>query len=116
MGRWVGRRTGDGTGRAAGCERSGMRSMRFGTGWLARLLRGRRLDRNPLRRGSDRVETAVLGVLLAAFLAVAPFAAHAAGSWGYASAARTAQAQRTSLYQVTATLLRSASVPSGYGS
>jgi len=88
---------------------------RLGTCWLARLLRGWRLDRNPLRRGSDRAETVVLGALLAAFLAVAPFAAHAAGNWGYASAARTAQAQRTSLYQVTATLLRSASVPSGYG-
>ena len=48
--------------------------------WLGRLLRGRRLDRNPLRRGSDRVETAIAGVLLAAFLAGAPFAAHAAGS------------------------------------
>ena len=54
--------------------------MRFRTSWLARLLRGRRLDRNPLRRGSDRVETVVLGALLAAFLAAAPFAAHAAGA------------------------------------
>ena len=52
--------------------------------WLGRLLRGRRLDRNPLRRRSDRAETAVLGVLLAAFLAGAPFAAQAAGSWTYA--------------------------------
>ena len=37
--------------------------------WLARLMRGWRLYRNPLRRRSDRVETVVLGVLLAAFLA-----------------------------------------------
>ena len=36
---------------------------RLGTSWLARLLRGRRLDRNPLRRGSDRAETVVLGAL-----------------------------------------------------
>ena len=93
-----------------------MRSMRVGTGWLARLLRGRRLDRNPLRRGSDRVETAVLGVLLAAFLAIAPFAAHAAGSWGYAAAARAAQAQRASLHQVSAALLRPEPVLSNYGS
>jgi hypothetical protein len=89
---------------------------RLGTGWLARLLRGWRLDRNPLRRGSDRVETVVLGALLAAFLAAAPFAAHAAGALGHDSAMRQAQAQRASLVQVTATLLRSAAVLTGYGS
>ena len=89
---------------------------RLGTGWLARLLRGRRLDRNPLRRGSDRAETVVLGALLAVFLAAAPFAAHAAGSWGYASAARAAQAQQASRLQVTATLSRPKAVLSGYGS
>jgi hypothetical protein len=73
-----------------------MSMMRFRTSWLARLLRGRRLDRNPLRRGSDRAETVVLGVLLAAFLAAAPFAAQAAGALGHDSAARQAQAQRAS--------------------
>ena len=90
--------------------------MKFRTGWLARLLRGLRLDRNPLRRGSDRAETIVLGALLAVFLAAAPFAAHAAGSWAHASAVRDAQAQRASLHQVTATLSRAAPVPSSYGS
>jgi hypothetical protein len=74
--------------------------------WLGRVLRGRRPDRNPLRRGSDRVETAMLGVLLAAFLAGAPFAAHAAGSWTYAASAREAQAQQAALHQVRATLLQ----------
>jgi hypothetical protein len=68
-----------------------MSTMRFRTSWLARLLRGRRLDRNPLRRGSGRAETIVLGALLAAFLAAAPFAAHAAGAWGHDSAARQAR-------------------------
>jgi hypothetical protein len=90
--------------------------LRLGTSWLARLLRGLRLDRNPLRRGSDRAETVVLGALLAAFLAAAPFAAHVAGSWAHASAVRDAQAQRASLHQVTATLLRAAPVLSSYGS
>ena len=74
-----------------------------------RLLRGRKVDRNPLRRGSDRVETAVLGVLLTAFLAGAPFAAHAAGSWAYATSAREAQAQQSALHQVRATLLQATS-------
>jgi hypothetical protein len=76
--------------------------------WLSRLLRGRRPDRNPLRRGSDRAETAIMGVLLAAFLAGAPFAAHVAGSWTYATAAREAQLQQATTYQVPATLLQTA--------
>ncbi|MGH3172798.1 MAG: Rv1733c family protein [Streptosporangiaceae bacterium] len=89
---------------------------KLGTSWLARLLRRLRLDRNPLRRGSDRAETVVLGALLAAFLAAAPFTAHAAGSWAHASAMRDAQAQQASLHQVTATLSRAAPVLSSYGS
>jgi heme A synthase len=75
---------------------------------LSRLLRGRRPDRNPLRRGSDRAETAMLGVLLAAFLAATPFAAHAAASWTYAASAREAQAQRAVIHQVQAILLQPA--------
>jgi hypothetical protein len=69
---------------------------------------GRRPDRNPLRRGSDRAETAMLLVLLAAFLAGAPFAAHAAGSWTYATSIREAQAQQAALRQVPATVLQAA--------
>jgi hypothetical protein len=41
--------------------------------WLAQLVRGWQLDRNPLRRACDRAETAVLGALLATFLAAVPF-------------------------------------------
>jgi hypothetical protein len=93
-----------------------MSTMRFRTSWLARLLRGRRLDRNPLRRRSDRAETILLGALLAGFLAAAPFAAHAAGAWGHDSAARQAQVQRASLVQITATLLRTAPILTGYES
>ena len=76
--------------------------------WLGRLLRGRRLDRNPLRRGSDRAETVMLGVLLAAFLPGASFAAHSAGSWTYATSMREAQAQQAAFHQVPATLLQAA--------
>jgi len=76
--------------------------------WLGRLVRGRRPDHNPLRRGSDRAETAMFGVLLAAFLVGAPFAAHAAGSWTYATSAREAQVQQAALHQVPATLLQAA--------
>jgi hypothetical protein len=76
--------------------------------WLGRLLRGRRPDRNPLRRGSDHAETAVLGVLLAAFLVGGPFVAHAAGNWTYAASLRQAQAQQAAFRQVPATLLQAA--------
>lgn len=92
------------------------RGHKLGTCWPARLLRGLRPDRNPLRRGSDRAEAVVLAALLAAFLVAAPVAAHAAGHWASASAARQAQAQRASLTQVTATLVRKAPIWSGYGS
>jgi hypothetical protein len=80
--------------------------MRLGTSQLARVLRRWRLDRNPLRRGSDRAETIVLGALLAAFLTAVPFAGHAAGSWAYHTFAREAQAQRAVVHPVRATLLR----------
>ena len=78
---------------------------------LARLVRRWRLDRNPLRRRSDRAETVLLGVLLAVFLAGAPFAAHAAGGWTYASSAREAQAQQATLHHVPATMLQTVRVP-----
>jgi hypothetical protein len=90
-----------------------MRSMRAwrgpGSTWLGRLARGLRLDRNPLRRGSDRTETAMLGVLVAVFLVGAPFTAHAAGSWTYATSTQQAQAQQAAFREVPATLLQAAS-------
>lgn len=101
--------------------RAGLRpSNRNGPGstWLGRLLRGLRPDRNPVRRWSDRAETALLGALLAIVLAGAPFAAHATGSWTYATFAREAQAQQAASRQVQATLLQAAAPWSaeGYGS
>jgi hypothetical protein len=88
--------------------------MRSRTSRLARLVRGRRLDRNPLRRACDRAETVVLGALLVGFFAAAPFAAHAAGSWAYAASAREAQAQRATLRQVPAMLLQAPSQAASY--
>ncbi len=75
---------------------------------LGRWLRRWRPDHNPLRRRSDRVETAALGVLLVAFLAGAPLVAHAAASWTYVTSAREAHAQQAALHQVPATLLETA--------
>jgi hypothetical protein len=82
--------------------------------WLSRLLRGWRLDRNPLRRRSDRVETVVFGVLLVVFGLAAPFAAHTAGNWAYAVSERQAQAQQATLHRVKATLLEKAAPWNGY--
>ncbi len=79
-----------------------------GRTWLGRLLRRLRPDRNPLRRRSDRAETAMLAALLAAFLAGAPFAAYAAGAWTHATNAREAQAQQSASHQVKAILLQTA--------
>jgi hypothetical protein len=51
----------------------------------------------------------VSGALLAGFLAAAPFAAHAAGSWAYATSAREAQAQQATIRQVPAILMQTPS-------
>jgi hypothetical protein len=71
-------------------------------------MRGRRPDRNPLRRTSDRVETYLLGGLLAASIAGAPFAAQAANHVTYAAMLRAEHAQQASRHQVRAELLQSA--------
>jgi len=73
--------------------------------YLSRLARGRRLDRNPLRRASDRAETVTLILLLLVFLAGAPLAALASGAWAHAAAQRTELAQSASRRQVTAVIL-----------
>jgi hypothetical protein len=81
-----------------------------GVSWLGRFVRGRRLDRNPLRRPSDRAESAVLAVLVIAFIVAAPFAALACGAWAHAIAHRVQATQQASRYQVPAVVLQ---VPDG---
>ncbi len=89
-----------------------MRSVRLRrqlhTTWASRWLRGRRPDRNPLRRGSDRAETAVFVLLLAAFIAAAPFAAYGAANWSHAASVRAERVQQASSRQVRAVLLEAA--------
>jgi hypothetical protein len=79
---------------------------------LGRFVRGRRPDRNPLRRGSDRVETVVLALLVIVFLTAAPFAALASGSWALARAHQAQLVERASSYQVPAVVLK-LDTPSG---
>lgn len=82
---------------------------------VGRFVRERRPDRNPLRRTSDRIETAVLAVLVVAFLAAAPFAAQAAGAWMGGVSHRTQIAQEASRREVQARVLTVASVSSAGG-
>lgn len=73
-----------------------------------RFVRGRRFDRNPLRRPADRAETFVLALPLVAFLVGAPLAALSSGSWAHAIAQRAELAQAASRRQVTAVVLTAA--------
>jgi len=77
----------------------------------ARLVRRWRLDRNPLRRTSDRVESVVVIALVVAFLFGAPLAARASGTWAQAAAQRAELAQQASRRQVTAVVLTAATAP-----
>lgn len=84
----------------------GARQRTIRSTWLGRFMRGRRPDHNPLRRASDRVETAVLAVLVIALLAAAPFAALAAGAWAHARAHDAQLSERASWHRVPALVLK----------
>lgn len=71
---------------------------------ISRWLRGLRPDHNPLRRASDRAESAILGLLLGAFLVGSPLLAIACGQWAASAALRMANAQQAARHQVTAVL------------
>jgi hypothetical protein len=75
---------------------------------LARLARWLGFDRNPLRRGTDRVEGALRLVMIILVVLAVPAASVAAGRWADHYALHRAQAQRAVNHQVTAVLLRDA--------
>lgn len=76
--------------------------------WIARAYRGRRLDRNPLRRPSDRAETLIGIWLLVLFAVTAPLIVHAAvTTTGHVASDARATALATS-HQVTATTVQAA--------
>ena len=75
---------------------------------LARLARWLGLDRNPLRRGTDRVESALRLLMILLVVTAVPAAAVAAGRWADHYALHRAQAQRAVDHQVTAVLLEDA--------
>jgi hypothetical protein len=75
---------------------------------LARLTRWLGFDRNPLRRGSDRVEGALRLVMIILVVVAVPAAAVAVGRWADHYALHWAQVQRAVNYQVTAVLMQDA--------
>ena len=88
-----------------------VRGMRIPGHWTAWLTRRIGLDRNPLRRGTDRAEAWLRITLVLAFLIGAPLACWGAGHWAGSVAPTAARAQQAGEHRVPATLLRGA--PSG---
>jgi hypothetical protein len=86
---------------------------------LARMSRWLGFDRNPLRRGTDRVEAVLRLVLIILLVAVIPAAAVAVGRWADHHALHRAQLERATDRLVTAVLLENApasGVPDPYTS
>jgi hypothetical protein len=75
---------------------------------LARLARWLGFDRNPLRRGTDRVEAVLRLVIILVAVVAVPTASVAAGRWADHYALHRAQLQRAVDHQVTAVLLTDA--------
>jgi hypothetical protein len=82
--------------------------------WPLRAVRGARPDRNPLRRGIDRLETCLLVGLFLAMAAVTPFAAPLAGHASYLSALQARQQQLLDRHQVRAVLTQNVGPVNGY--
>ena len=78
------------------------------TACWARCVRWLGLDRNPLRRTVDRVETAVRLAVIVLLVTAVPAAAVLAGRTADHVLQRQAHAQQTSNHQVTATLTQNA--------
>jgi len=77
---------------------------------LAPLARWLGLDRNPLRRGTDRIEATMRLVMVILLVAAVPVAAVAAGRWADHHARHQIQAQQAADHLVTAVLLQDAPV------
>ena len=82
--------------------------------WLPRMVRGARLDRNPLRRTTDRIQTCLLTMLFVALAVAGPFLASSASHVAYAGALQARQQQQASRHQVTAVLATDAPPADGY--
>jgi hypothetical protein len=84
------------------------RTDRTPDGWAARLTRWLGFDRNPLRRGTDRVEAALRLVLIILIVLVVPAAAVAAGQWADHRGLHQSQLKQATDHLVTAVLIQDA--------
>lgn len=75
---------------------------------MGRLWRELRPDRNPLRRGCDRAEAALLAALLGVFLVAVPLAAIIGGGRAYGAGMRVERAEQAARHPVPAVLLAAA--------
>ena len=81
---------------------------RIPAGRLARLARWLGVDRNPLRRRTDRIEAALRLVMMIMVVTAVPAAAVVAGQWADHAALNRAHAQQTANHLVNAVLLQQA--------
>jgi hypothetical protein len=81
---------------------------RWPEGRLARLARWAGFDRNPLRRGTDRIEAVLRLVMMVMLVAAVPAAAVVAGQRADHYALNRAHAQQAANHLVTAVLLQQA--------
>jgi hypothetical protein len=75
---------------------------------LARLARALGLDRNPLRRATDRAEAWIRAGLLAVFLIAGPMAALGAGHWAHHAGITAAQVPAAPTHRVKPAALQQA--------
>ncbi|MFC3960830.1 Rv1733c family protein [Nocardia jiangsuensis] len=81
------------------------------TGPLRRTCRRAGLDRNPMRRPEDRMQTVLAALLLLAFLASLPLAALLVAGPVYRAEVRAAAAEQAKLHPVRATVLTAEHAP-----
>lgn len=77
-------------------------------GWLVRIARGVRPDRNPVRRRSDRLETFIFAGSIVVAAVAAPFVVPAAAEASHSAAVSAQSAERTTRHQVEAILAQRA--------
>jgi hypothetical protein len=78
------------------------------------VVRGARLDRNPLRRAADRIQTCLLIGLFVALAAAVPFLVRTASRASYAGAMQTRAEQMATRHVVDAVLIVNASQSNGF--
>ncbi len=83
-------------------------------GWRWRSLRRLGFDRNPMRRGTDRIQAIIRVGLLVVFLAGAPAAAVYAGHVIYLSGMRAERAEAAAWHRVPAVILRVTPTATGW--